>query len=397
MTMTEYQTQVFKDLMALCKDNDVFYYVDQKVNDDRYRVFHYRLAKYSDWLHPHALECRGIVFRLDTKYEPQSLACWPFPKFFNLHENPFTMDVELQNPQAIMLKMDGSIMSSMIVGDIVWLKSNASLTSDHAYAANNILKKHDLLFEFTKTLTLDMHTVIFEFTSPHPDFRIVVGYDEPSLTILAVRNNLNGELYTSDQVMQLAKKYDQKFEAIESYMVKDITHEVGHITHDVNSFVESIPQMTDIEGYVVRLADGQLVKIKTEWYMKLHHIQDSINSKRRLYEAVVYDTIDDIRSRFFDNKGAMQIIDEMQEKVSEIYNHMVVTVESYHEQNKHLTQKEYAIKGKAELDSINFGLVMQMYHGRKVDFKAAMIKHRKHFGIFDDPMDIKRIPTEAEI
>lgn len=394
MSITEYQTQVFNDLMALCKNNEVFYYVDQRVNDDRFRVFHYRLAKYSDWLHPHALECRGIVFRLNMKGEPQALVCWPFPKFFNLHENPFTMDLDLNNPKAIMEKMDGSIMSSMIIGNIVWLKSNASLTSDHAYAANNVLKRHDVLYKFTKDLTLAGYTVIFEFTSPHPDFRIVVGYEESALTILAVRNNTTGQIYNSSEIFtEVTFNFEDEYEGIENYLVKDIVHEVD----DPHAFVEKIPHMTDIEGYVVRLASGQLVKIKTEWYMKLHHIQDSINSKRRLYEAVVYDTIDDIRSRFFDNEGAMKIIDEMQEKVSEIYNHMVVSVETYHKENKHLSQKDYAIKGKSTLDPIHFGLAMQMYHGRKVDFKAAMIKHRKNFGIFDDPMEIKRIPSEANI
>jgi hypothetical protein len=50
-----------------------------------------------------------------------------------------------------------------------------------------------------------------------------------------------------------------------------------------------------------------------------------------------------------------------------------------------MERKDFAIKGQAELDKLCFGLVMAKYSGKEVDYKATLIKHRKNFGIKDDP------------
>ncbi|UQJ95715.1 RNA ligase 1 and tail fiber attachment catalyst [Klebsiella phage CPRSB] len=41
------------------------------------RIFNYRMASYTDWLKPGALECRGIMFEMDgdTPYQ-SSAALW---------------------------------------------------------------------------------------------------------------------------------------------------------------------------------------------------------------------------------------------------------------------------------------------------------------------------------
>jgi hypothetical protein len=35
---------------------------------------------------------------------------------------------------------------------------------------------------------------------------------------------------------------------------------------DAQSLLDDIPKVKGIEGYVIRLASGQRIKIKTEWY-----------------------------------------------------------------------------------------------------------------------------------
>ena len=125
--------------------------------------------------------------------------------------------------------------------------------------------------------------------------------------------------------------------------------------------------------------------------MVLHHLKDSINSQRRLYEAVVYETIDDVRAQFWDDEVALQIIEDMEEKVRPIYNNMVALVEDFYEANKHLERKDYAIKGQKECGKLYFGLAMGKYLGREPDYKAHMVKYRKDYGIKDDP---KPVPVE---
>ncbi len=77
---------LYNDLMTLCQTgDDAFYYVDHTVTEHtKYRVFSYRLASYSDFLKPNALNCRGVMFQmLDSG---PLLVSLPMEKFFNLGE-----------------------------------------------------------------------------------------------------------------------------------------------------------------------------------------------------------------------------------------------------------------------------------------------------------------------
>jgi len=376
--MNHYQTKVYDSLMQLCQNNEAFFFTDQIIESVTYRIFNYRLASYSDWLEPHALECRGITFIVEGygyTATPVSLASWPFEKFFNLHENPFTMTVNLFDPLEIAEKMDGSLITTVETPNGLWLKSKGSMYSEQAQDAMKLLKlkKFEKLREWLEVQTLEHgRSVSMEYTAPSN--RIVVGYESAGLTVLGIRDRFDGFHFNLD---------DFRKRPIAKYIVRDIKAEVD----DVNEFVKSIEDMQGIEGYIIRTKGGQRVKIKTEWYRKLHHIKDSINSQRRLYEAVVYDTIDDIRASFYDDPVALQTIAEMEEKVSKIYNHMVDTVERFYERNKEMERKDYAILGQKELDRLHFALAMAKYSGKEVDYRATMVKHRKDFGIKDDPID----------
>ena len=56
-------------LTDLCNTNPVFYYTDitDKYTNHEYRIFNYRLAKYSDFTHPIMNDCRGIMFSRQSK------------------------------------------------------------------------------------------------------------------------------------------------------------------------------------------------------------------------------------------------------------------------------------------------------------------------------------------
>ena len=90
-----------------------------------------------------------------------------------------------------------------------------------------------------------------------------------------------------------------------------------------------------------------------------------------------------MRSLFFDDNLAIKLIEEMEEFVENTYNHMVDQVERYYERNKDLSQKDYAIKGQAELERMYFGLAMNKYVEKPVDYKAFLKKQWKKLGLKD--------------
>jgi T4 RnlA family RNA ligase len=376
------QFQIYNNLLDLSKFTEAFYFVDQKVDEVPYRIFLYRLASYTDFLQPSALESRGIMFEMSPSHldMPVRLACRPFRKFFNLGENPMTMNLDLSedNIEYITDKMDGSLISTYLHNDQLRLKTKGSLHSVQAVAAMELLEtaeyadmRHQLKWYAKHDFTVNM-----EYTAP--DNRIVLGYEKPGLTVLNIVDNSDGTyLVRSHMPMSFLDKH----------LVKDFMDEAREV--GVSRWLGDVKGKTGVEGVVVCLKDGTLVKLKADAYVALHHAKDSINSPRRLFEAVVNEAADDLRSMFAQDALVIKQIGEMQEKVSALYNGMVKQVEDFYATNKALDRKSFAILGQQVLDKRFFSLVMMKYVGKEVDYKGFLIKHYKDFGIKDDPVDLE--------
>lgn len=370
--MNKYQTTLYNHLTLLVATNEAFYFQDFELDGKTYRIFNYRLASYTDFQQPGALECRGVMFEVD-KTGPVRLASLPMEKFFNLNENPMTMDLDLTKVSTIEEKADGSLMSTYMHNGKVRLKSKGSLFSEQALAAMDFLSNDRDLYELLRLLVERDCTVNLEWCSPQ--HRIVIGYMQPTLKVLNVRMNDTGRYYNGWLETDLA-----------SYSVDRLQ------VDDPVAFVASIPSMQEVEGFVVHLMDGQRVKVKTEWYLSLHHAKDSVNNPRRLFEAILDEGIDDLRSLFHSDQLAMKMIDEMQVKVDHIYNKMVNTVEGFYEANKELDRKSYAIKGQQDpsLKDGNlsyFGLTMNKYVGKNVDYKAFLKGKWRDLGLKDTSLE----------
>lgn len=363
--------------MNLVEANEAFYYKDFVKDARTYRIFNYRLASYTDFLEDGALECRGIMFDVTDDIR---LVSRPMEKFFNLYENPLTMNLDLTYTVDVELKADGSLISTYIHNDQLMLKSKGSLESDQAIAAMNFLNlSENNHFKQELFLIASLgNTINMEWCAP--DNRIVLPYMEPQLTVLNIRNNNTGRYVDKHHIKQHA---DPAWREVVARWIDDVDfQQVGAI-----EFVNSIPSMEGVEGYIVRLESGQRVKIKTEWYLVQHRAKDSINSPRRLFEAVLEEATDDLRSLFHDDPLVIQMIEDMELKVDGIYNHVVDQVERFYERNKEMERKDYAILGQKELDKRIFGLAMSKYLGKDVDYKAFMKKNYRQFGIKDEDPD----------
>lgn len=378
--MNEYQTKLYNNLMELVQTNEAFYFADFE-DGVRYRIFNYRLASYSDFLKPGALECRGVMFEIHGEgygATPVRLASLPMEKFFNLNENPFTMNLDLSTVVELELKADGSLMSTYLhpskTGEIeLRLKSKGSIASEQCLHAMKLLARDENRDFFNELRDIAMFGATVNMEWCAPQHRIVLGYEKPQLSVLNVRLNATGQYLSHDDLWAYPK--------VAEHLIERLT------TGDPERFIKLIPDMQGIEGYVLRLASGQRVKIKTAWYLALHHTKDSINSPRRLFEAVLEEATDDMKSMFHDDPLAIKMIAEMETFVEKHFNHMVDTVERFYERNKGLDRKDYAILGQQELDRMHFGLAMNKYTGKEVDYKGFLKKKWKDLGLKDTDND----------
>jgi len=368
----------FDSLMKLCEGDSSFYFVDQVRNMCKYRIFSYRLAGYSEFLLPYARECRGHMFEIDSDGKMIRAASMAPTKFFNHMENPITMDLDFSDCDLVMDKADGSPISSYMQ-DGIYFKSKTSLNSEQAQAAMKLLHKFPDLAGFIFRMECNGYTVNLEYVSPNN--RIVLPYQTDNLIVLSVRSRQGdtyGEYLDHSVIASLMARY-----GCEEHLVKNYANEI----EDFNAHLNSINEMSDIEGFVIRIRGGETVKVKTAWYVALHRAKDSINSPKRLFEVVVNEAHDDLRGVFPEDQFLLDRIEEMEKLVQGIYANIKVNVEKFYNDNAGLDRKSYAILGTQTLPRLYFSLAMNLYLGKENDYKEWMIKHYKDFGIKDDPVE----------
>lgn len=79
--------QVYDELMILSNDIETsFFHKDHMLDDVIYRIFNYRLASYTEFMKPSGIECRGIMFEVDTDGNYIDIKSRPMAKFWNQHE-----------------------------------------------------------------------------------------------------------------------------------------------------------------------------------------------------------------------------------------------------------------------------------------------------------------------
>lgn len=381
--MNDYAKSLYQNLMNLCDSNDAFYFADQQLNGQSYRIFNYRLATYTHFLEPDALECRGIMFEIDEDGNAKRIAAHPQIKFFNLGENPFTMDLDITDASIdrIELKEDGSLMSSFVQYDTsgyasLGIKSKGSLHSDQCAMTYKYLERNRALEQELLQIGKEGYTVNMELTSPNN--RIVLNYDKTELVVLNIRCTLTGKQMRRQDLDEIA--YPLLF--------KHWVPEAWHLGYDTGALlVHRSKELTGIEGFIVYLRDGTVFKLKTEWYLVQHRAKDNVDSPRRLFEAAINETTDDLRSLFDDNQQVLDQIDEMETFAAKIYNSTIDTVEKFVSANQDLIEandrKAFAIKGQQELEGKIFGLAMQRFTGKTPDYKAFCLKHWREWGLTD--------------
>lgn len=132
-------------------------------------------------------ECRGLIFYPDGRIMSR-----PFDKWFNVGEREETLaqNIEFNNVSHILVKLDGSMLRPLdIHGDIKW--GTKMGVTDVAKPVDDFCQRNPQYNEFASWAMRNGLTPIFEWCSPNN--RIVIKYDQESLTLLALRDNVTGK------------------------------------------------------------------------------------------------------------------------------------------------------------------------------------------------------------
>lgn len=255
-------------------------------------------------------ECRGLKF---CSHSGKILAR-PFHKFFNIGEREETQHnrIDLSRPHQIQEKLDGSMVHPIRFpdGEIRWMTkmgiTSVSRQVEEFIRQSNQQKMHQSIAEICIE---NNWTPIFEFTSPQN--RIVIYYDQPQLTLLAIRDNISGEYLDPMEIDEVIEEYQHTLNVIkESIRLSD-----------VQKIVEYTKGLENQEGFVICFDDGHRVKVKSDEYLMLHRTLDMVKHNRHIALLLLNEKLDDAIGKLYS---------EEQVRVREYANRFMMALHQRH-------------------------------------------------------------------
>lgn len=308
------------------------------VRKDGYSVVDYVYALADSFDETIRAECRGIKF--DTNGD---ILARPLHKFKNIGEAPETQAhmLDFTRPHVVMEKLDGSMIHPAIVDGKVVLMTRMGRTDVAKKAERHLTPE---LADICRGMLMGGATPIFEFTAP--DNRIVVQYAESKLTLLAVRNTVDGAYWPRGLLTGMG---------IPVVPVHDSNHATGA------EFAAFARAVLGFEGFVVRFDNGLWVKAKGEDYVIKHKAKDSILQEKNILQLVLSGGIDDVLPLLDapDAGAAVAYRDEVESGVERTVADLRVFLAA----NENVPQKEFAVEKVSSLPAVMRGLAFTARKG----------------------------------
>jgi RNA ligase len=302
---------------------------------------------------PEALECRGIAFD-----EAGQIVSRPLHKFFNVGEKEWLSPEKLLEREAagdiaaVLEKIDGSMIASCYSNRQLHWRSKKAFNSDVVRLAKDYLADpaHKHITAFTERLASDGYTVIFELT--HPQARIVVAQDKPLMRVLHIRNNITGEYVLLDPA-------HWAHSLIREYGIPVVQRFDGMRLAELLMSLEAMQQQ---EGYVIQFKNGDMVKLKCPWYVRLHRSITFLR-ERDIAVLALNEELDDVKGALKDAGIDLTAVNEVESRLKTKLLGYEAQIEQVYAQDKELERKDFAIKHKS---NPLFGMFMARYLGKEV-------------------------------
>ncbi len=306
-------------------------------------------------------ECRGLIFDREGRIMSRA-----FHKFFNINEREETQAhaVDINQPHVIMEKMDGSMIRPILVDGYLRLATKMGVTEVAMQAEEWLAAQPgvegDLKRAYLKAMVTFNTTPIFEWVSPFN--QIVLAYETADLVYLGARDNRTGE-YMFDEAAPFTK--------VPRY---------GNVAGNLSDYIERQREAEGREGDIIRFADGHMVKVKNDWYVRIHKTVDRIVFDRNIVNLIINEEVDDVVPML--PQVQADRVREFERRFAERLHHTVENYERYWNNvvASGLDRKRYAqewmpaIKGN---DPFAAAYVFGRFGGR--DGRAMILDHiQKH-------------------
>lgn len=310
-------------------------------------------------------ECRGITFGPDGKIASRTMH-----KFFNVGEREDTQPHAIQWSKVcrIMDKRDGSMVTPVrLPNGGIKFKTKKSFDTKEAALADQIMGQTNGGLVWVDAVLGSGLTPTFEVTSPR--FPIVLKYDKDELTLLHVRENVSGRYLSEAEILALNPPFPVVENLIEQFYGEGVPAKLV----SWEKLKAAAETREGIEGWIIQLDDGEMVKLKTKFYNDLHHAV-TFTRWRDIARAVCDDQADDLKGAFALTGRSIEPILLVERQIKARLDSVKRLVETAVEYGvkSNFDAKAMALKFK---DHRLFGLIMTLFRGKEPDYMAWYVKN----------------------
>ena len=295
-------------------------------------------------------ELRGIIFDKDGNIIARRLH-----KFFNVNERDETQQhlIDLSQPHVILEKLDGSMITPIPIGDHYRWGTKMGIT-DVSMGAETFVAMHPNYAEFAHVAFSMGFTPIFEWCSRKQ--RIVVDYPEDRLVLIALRHTITGEYASYRIMLENAKAWDI-----------DVVKAYAGTADSMENLIAETKAVEGSEGWIIRFDDGHMVKIKGEWYLRIHKTKDNLSQEKNVIDLLLSEKVDDAKA--FMLADDRKRVEEFEDKFWQGVENTVHIFEAYFSTlNKYgVDRKTWALEHMKEMNADNpfaSSIVFNLYNGK---------------------------------
>lgn len=297
-------------------------------------------------------ECRGILFNKDGSIMMRRLH-----KFFNVNERDETQmgEIDFTRHHVILEKLDGSMITPVVFdGNIRW-GTKMGIT-DVSMGAELYVANHTQYEALARDCISRSMTPVFEWCSRKQ--RIVIDHPQDRLVLIAIRHNWSGEYVKYDELQEWGAEY--QVEVVRAY---------EGTAANMAALLAETRDVEGMEGWIIRFDDGEMHKIKGDWYCRIHKTKDNLSLEKNLIELIVNEKLDDTKAFMLEEDRHR--VEKFEAEFWSGFNNSVHSYERYYNTvvASGLDRKRYALEWKPTIeknDPIAPQIVFGCFQGRKV-------------------------------
>lgn len=328
----------------------------------RFMSICYNVSERDTFNDPIRRELRGVMIHADTN----EIVLRPFHKFFGIGERPETqVDVvralypERKQGYCIEHKADGMMVHAGLYHDELVVATKRTLLKDPYY------KRLDAVVRSISAYYGKV-TAMFERVYQHLeiDHQHLLEYPEDHFVLLAIRDNVTGDyldVYDWEEQSGLGLQVETG-----EIRLKDFD-----VFKDFDALLVDQATRQNHEGWVL-FAGGEFYKLKTDWYIKRHHIVGNL-SERSIAKLVLAENIDDAMA-YLSNRFASTPVLEMAQfaatKVATDYNLWLATLDALVKRYEGMEMRDIV----KEVDKKDLFLLNKRRKGETFDWAAQYFK-----------------------